>query len=250
MVRRKKQKAEGAPEWMVTYGDMMTLLFCFFVILVSMSEIKEDERFDEVLESIKRAFGYKGGAGSTPGDAPPTNTFDKRMTQIIMRKFQLQVGKSSDEGIEGENPSVKNIRDGMEFSFGGLVKFESGRARLLGESKSQLKIFSEEFKGLNTKIRVRGHAARKPLPSESPFADLDELTYARAKAVKEYLVKDCGIRTGRITVEACGANEPLAAQAYGDKGRAINRRVSIVITENLVQQYQGQVAQDNETELY
>ena len=49
----------GAPEWMVTYGDMMTLLLCFFVIIVSMSEIKKDEKFLQVLESIRSAFGSK-----------------------------------------------------------------------------------------------------------------------------------------------------------------------------------------------
>ena len=56
MARKKKQAPAGAPQWMVTYGDMMTLLLCFFVIIVSMSEIKKDERFQEVIESIRSAF--------------------------------------------------------------------------------------------------------------------------------------------------------------------------------------------------
>jgi len=249
MAKKKKEKSGGVPDWMVTYGDMMTLLFCFFVILVSMSELKKDERFDKVMESIKRAFGYKGGAGSTPGTVSPNNTFDKKMTQLIMRKFQLQVGKSHDEGIEGENPSVKNIRDGIEFSFGGLVRFETGKAKLLEEAKRQLAEFAEEFKGMNTKIRVRGHAAKKPPHQYKPFNSLDDLSYARAVAVKDFLIER-GVKPQRVTVEACGANEPLMAQAYDENTRAINRRVSVVITENLVQQYQGQIALENDQGIF
>ncbi len=240
MGRKKKEKApEGAPEWMVTYGDMMTLLFCFFVIIVSMSEIKEEERFDKVLESIKMAFGYKGGVGKTPAEVPPNNTFDKQMLQLIVRKFQLQVGKSAEEGIEGENPSVKTIRDGLEFTLGGRVHFEPGKARLPDAAVKQIKEFAETIKGLNTKIRVKGHAASKPPEMYQPFASLDDLSYARAMEVKKLLV-ECGIRKQRITVEACGDNEPLETRAYDENSRAKNRRVSIIVTEDLVKDFEGE----------
>ncbi len=62
---RKKDNPQGAPDWMVTYGDMMTLLLCFFVILVSMSELRQETRFKKVMESIRQAFGYKGGIGTS-----------------------------------------------------------------------------------------------------------------------------------------------------------------------------------------
>ena len=43
MPKKKEEQEEGAPAWMVTYGDMVTLLLCFFVLLFSMSEIKKDK---------------------------------------------------------------------------------------------------------------------------------------------------------------------------------------------------------------
>ena len=51
MAREKKpeEPPTGAPAWMVTYGDMMSLLLCFFIMLVAMSEIKED-KFKKILE--------------------------------------------------------------------------------------------------------------------------------------------------------------------------------------------------------
>ena len=246
-MRKKKEKKteEGAPAWMVTYGDMMSLLLCFFVILVSMSEIKEEERFQKVRESIKRAFGYQGGAGYISGLTPPNNSFDKQMLHLIMHKWQLKIGKSSEEGIEGENPSVKNIREGLEYTMGGKVSFEPGKATLLEPAKGQLKTFCEVIRGLNTKMRIKAHTARKPPTLYQPaYASLDDLSYARGRAVKDYLVS-CGVNEARITVEACGDNEPILSQAYDENARANNRRVSIIVTESLVKDYQGILPADN-----
>jgi chemotaxis protein MotB len=239
MARKKKKSPGGAPDWLVTYGDMMTLLFCFFLILVSMSETKKDKKFEDFVESIRRAFGFKGGIGYIPGQALPNNTYDEKMTQVIVEKFLLQQGESTEEGIEGEKPSVRTIREGSEYTFGGQISFEPGKARLLDPVKIQLAEFAQEFRGLNTKIRIRGHAARKPPWQYSPYESLDDLSYQRALAVKGFLVGE-GIRQERITVEACGDNEPLLARAYDEAGRAKNRRVDVIVTENLVEQYMGQ----------
>ena len=216
----------------------MSLLLCFFVILVSMSEMKQDQKFQDVMESIKRAFGYQGGTGYVPGDTPPANTNSEEFMNLIMRKFQLQVGKSFDEGIEGENPSVKTIREGLEFTIGGQVSFEIGKAKLLEGGKNQLEIISKTFVGMNTKIRIRGHTARISADRYQPFQSLDDLSYARAQAVKECLVNQ-GIRVERITLEACGDTEPLELQAYDDEKREINDRVSLIVTENLIEKFKG-----------
>ncbi len=241
---KKKKQSGGAPEWMVTFGDMMSLLLCFFVILVSMSEMKEDEKFMKVRESIKRAFGYQGGAGTIPGTSPPTNTINKQLTDLIMRKWQLRHGKTTEEGILGQSPSVKKVRDGLEFIIGGAVSFEPGKAVLLDHATKELDFFADMIRGMKNKVRVRGHTARIPPEVYLPFRSMDELTYARALAVKQYLIsKD--IDPARITVEACGDNEPLRSQAYDDEARAMNDRVSIIVSENLVEQYQGNPASDD-----
>jgi chemotaxis protein MotB len=246
---RKKEQASGAPSWVVTYGDMMTLLFCFFLILVSMSEIKEDEKFEAVMESIKRAFGYQGGVGFTLGKVSPTNSLDRQLKTLIAEKYQLKEGKSSEEGIEGENPSVKTIREGLEFTIGGQVCFEPGRADLLPLAQKQLAEFSGLICGMNTRIKVKGHASPKSPQAYAPFKSLDELSYARGETVKQFLIAN-GIHPERITVEACGANEPLMAQAYDQKSQAMNRRVSIIITENLIQEYIGQSATETKQVIF
>jgi chemotaxis protein MotB len=244
VAKKKKASGGGAPEWMVTFGDMMSLLLCFFVILVSMSEMKEDEKFMKVRDSIKRAFGYQGGAGSIPGNIAPTNTLQKQLTDLLMRKWQLRLGKTTVEGIEGQSPSVKKVRDGLEFIIGGAVSFEPGKAVLLEHAKKELDYFADMIRGMKNKVRVRGHTARIPQEVYLPFRSLDELTYARALAVKQYLISKAIVPV-RITMEACSDNEPLRSQAYDNQARAMNDRVSIVVSENLVEEYQGIPAPDD-----
>ena len=209
-----------------------------------MSEIKQDQRFQDVLESIKRAFGYVGGAGSIPSEDPPTNSTVSPLQEIIAHRFQLQEGRSNDEGIEGESPSVVNVRQGVDFVIGGRVAFEMGRARLLEGAQVELAGFAACVIGMNTKIRVRGHATPKPPELYAPYASLDDLSYARALAVKTFLVEQ-GIRPERITVEACGVSEPLRVQAYDEESRGMNRRVGIIVTENLIEDYQGSPSDNN-----
>ena len=51
----------GVPEWVVTFGDMMSLLLTFFIMLVSMSEVKEQERYQAMVDSIRQRFGHDHG---------------------------------------------------------------------------------------------------------------------------------------------------------------------------------------------
>lgn len=63
MARRKKEKAKeepGAPLWMVTYSDMVTLLLCFFVMQLAFANFESPGKVDAALESIQAAFGTGG----------------------------------------------------------------------------------------------------------------------------------------------------------------------------------------------
>ena len=49
---------KGAPLWMVTFGDLMSLLLCFFVLLLSFSEI-DAQKYKELAGSMSKAFGVQ-----------------------------------------------------------------------------------------------------------------------------------------------------------------------------------------------
>ena len=62
-VKKQKKPAPGVPEWVVTFGDMMSLLLCFFILLQMFSELKKDREYQRVVTAIKEAFGYSGSIG-------------------------------------------------------------------------------------------------------------------------------------------------------------------------------------------
>lgn len=241
MIRGKKQftRPTGAPEWLVTYSDTMTLLLCFFVIIVSFSEVKQDQRFQAVMESLRRAFGgFKGGVGLVPVPDMPTNTLLIKLLELDMPEYIHKEGDSEDEGIHGKRFRVTNVRDGLEVVVGGRITFDRFSATLKPEGRKLVAQTAERLRGYNTKILVRGHATRETLPADSIYQDARDLSYARAKAVAAELVAN-GVRGGRLIMVAVGDAEPLVRQAYTEARLALNRRVELLVTEELVDDYAG-----------
>jgi len=247
MAKKKKKQSAGAPEWMVTYGDMMTLLLCFFVMIVAMSEIREDdERYQDVVESIRETFGHKGGIGSLPTRIPPDVSQLKRKRATAGENVKLHAGESVEQIMRGRTEQTETVREGRRFVVGGITAFEPGRAELLPAARQQLAMVAEKVRGLRHVIDVRGHVSKPPLPDDSPYADHLELSWARARAVRDWLAgtaADHGrIDPARLMVSGCGANQPVAAPAYAMDDQALNDRVEIVVTEALVHEYVGSPA--------
>jgi len=240
MAKKKRETPAGAPEWMVTFSDMMTLLLCFFVIIVAMSEVKKDKKYYEVLKSLKAAFGGKPSLlGATPELETPLNTIIEDLSAISLSTWTKKKGDTDVEGVQDVKWRVTDVRKGVKVEIGGHVSFERFSATLLPDAKILVAKAAETMRGQNLKITVRGHATREPLPSDSPYADPWDLSYARAKAVTLELAHN-GILPQRILCVATGDTEPLVAQAYNEERRAMNRRVEIVVTEDSVDDYVGE----------
>ncbi len=235
---KKAQSQGGAPEWVVTYGDMMSLLLVFFIALVSMSEIKKD-RFQQAVESLQKAFGgFDGAIGQMPIELQTKNTLIEKLLELQIPTHAEHRGDTEVEGIEGKKFRVTNLRDGLQVVVGGLVAFDRFSAELKPEARELIAQTAELLRGYNTRIVVRGHATNEPLPPGSPFADIQDLSYARAKAVIRELEAG-GVRSNRLIPMAAGDSEPSVRHAYTEDRRALNRRVDIVVTEARVDEYAG-----------
>ncbi len=243
MARKKADPPAGAPEWMVTFGDMMSLLLCFFVLLLSMSEMKKDEKFLQVVTSIREAFGYRSALQVTPGENMPLNTILEQLQNIIVPPNENREGDTDEEGIDGRVSKVTDVRDGIEIVVGGRITFDQFSAVLKPEAAQRLAAVAEKIRGTNTKIIIKGHATREPLPEESLYDDPLALSFARARAVADVLTHG-EVRGERIRIEAVGDREPLNRQAYTEERRAVNRRVQIIVTESLLDDYAGRPITD------
>lgn len=235
---RKKEQPEGAPLWVVTYGDMMSLLLCFFILLAAFSELKR-EKFEEVIRGMKEAFGHSGGTGRIPSkDMPTTAAVPKLDAVRLYDKPFREISQAADPGVYGKETTVKRIREGWLFTVGGWITFEPGSAELKPEAKENLVALAQRIRGQNNKIEIRGHSVGSDRRDAN--VDLWDLSTARAKAVMAFLTAHPqSLRTDRMRIVGCGDTEPLRKRVYGENQVAVNRRVELIVTESLVQDFQA-----------
>jgi len=241
-MKKKCKCPEGVPEWVVTYGDMMSLLLCFFILLAAFSEIKKD-KIEPVVNAIKEALGVTGGEGNVPIDAQPLQSVIEQMLEVALYREKIPARSNADDpGVEGREITVKRIREGLQFTVGGLITFESNSADLKPQAKEALDRVVNVVRGQNNKIEIRGHADGSDVPAGGSPELLWDLSYRRARAVMNYLTDPRrGIDPRRIRVTGCGDKEPLVSRAYDATQSAVNRRVEIIVTEALMQQFDSTV---------
>lgn len=240
MAKKHKCPPTGAPDWVVTYGDLMGLLLTFFILLLSMSEIKKEEEYIDIVTKVQKAFGMQLGGGQTPVDNVPKTSLMKTLEFLSFRNSAQPTRSSAeDPGVDGRQPRVTRIREGMIFTKGGRITFEPGSAVLTDEVKFRIMSVVDQIKGYNNIIEVRGNAASMELATDSPYKDLWELSYARAKVVMEYLTSnEVGIPAERIRVIALADHAPLATRVYSTQAQEPNRRVDLFQTEAITEEFQ------------
>ena len=234
MVRRPKKQEAGVPVWVVTFGDMMALLLCFFILLQMFSELKKDREYQRVVTAIKDAFGFSGGIGVLPIDDPPTRSMIEHLQTLAVNTYDdIKSSQSPTESIDGTHLRVTKVREGMKFTIGGPSTFDELSAEVKPAVHGDLRKLSVLLAGRNNKIVVRGHAAAKYLPPTAPWQDLDQLSYQRARNVMRILA-DLGLEDRVFRLEAVGSREPVNPRAIGGEAAVENRRVEIILTEELV----------------
>jgi len=228
----------GAPEWLATFADMMSLLLTFFILLVSLSELKKEDQWKAIVEQVKEAFGMEGGGGRLPTNEDPELSFKQiKETLSNLNHVQLNRAQTDVEGLEGPKPQVTQVRDGLIFIQGGRIIFEPGSADLTIKAMRQLRTVAQRLRGKNNVIEVRGHAASLELAgTDTGFSDLENLSYMRARVVAAYLSEvEPGIRPERFRLIAVADHEPLNQRDYDLGTQELNRRVEVFENERLMQ---------------
>ena len=223
------EKPEGAPLYMVTFADLMGQLVCFFLILVSMSTVR-DEKFRKMMDSIRQAFGYEMGNEVTPGDAKRTSSpWDGLAVVSTPRGHKNVQGGSEVVNVNGREFLCRTVRDGRQVTLGDPVGFETGAASIPASMREDLDALAGLVKDYPNRLIVSGHVSAKETAGAE--AEMD-LSFRRAKAVGDYFEQH-GINPKRLRLAASGASDPVDTNLT-DEGRARNRRVEITVSEELV----------------
>lgn len=217
----------SAPIWMVTYGDMMTLLLAVFVMIVAYSSI-EETKFLGALESFKGALGILKSHESVQNK--PYMSFEGLMDQeeMVNRIRRIQ------EVIEAKNlqDAVRvDVNDsGMNIRLGDQVLFDPGQADLKDESYALLFSIAETIREVTKKVYVEGHTDNVPINTPR-FPSNWELSSARALNVVKFFYQKGGIPAEYLAAVGHGEFRPLNRN-NSPENRARNRRVEIFITWN------------------
>lgn len=200
--------APSTPEWIITYGDMMALLLTFFIMLVSMSELKEEEHFRVMLNSIRQQFGRNGTT------AVPTNAdASLPLAASIGRTKRLDLLRADDTT---QKPSV-----------GGVLYFSDDGSQLDATHEDQLQQLTRMLLPSRQKIEIRGHTSRNPPDPNLGIRDSWDLGYARARSTMHYLVES-GVEPERMRIGSAGAFEPIN-RGTDAAPRVPNGRVEVLV---------------------
>ncbi|MEX0703455.1 MAG: flagellar motor protein MotB [Planctomycetales bacterium] len=235
----EEEASPGVPEWIVTYGDMMSLLLTFFIMLVSMSELKQDKgEVRAMLDAIRQAFGPTKGLSGVPGPSLQTDSaYDKRRSEGTSSEGGMQRAGRKANGPAGAHRPVERINHGAVVTLGGPARFGRFDARLTDALRAELDVIAGVLATKPNRVMVRGHATREPLPADGALAydgfevrDRWDLSYARARAVADHLVQR-GIDRRRLLVSA-GGDAETHTPTRQENGRRVNRRVDVFILDS------------------
>ena len=227
-------REEGAPAWMATFGDLMSLLMCFFVLLLSFSEM-DRQKYKEISGSLKNAFGiqYKKQIWESPkGTKIIARDFDERpitFTHTLDEIF-LEVKKEI-------NASFRDMKDLIEMKeeekkvtirLMGESTFDSGVAEIRGEMLPLLTKIGIALSKTPEFVIIAGHTDDVPIGNGNRFKTNWELSTARAISVSTYFIENGWIPPDRIAAMGFGEYRPIASNDT-DSGRQKNRRVEIIL---------------------
>lgn len=243
-MRINEDPPAGAPEWMLTYGDMMTLLLTIFVMLVSMGELKQTDKFQGVADSLHAQFGYENLSLLSDELRPRNPMLAALAIALRLQRQNAMQGEHQTRPVAGESDHVRLVRPGDRTTVGTAIFFEDTTAALSNQNKADLRGISDLLTGKPQKIEVRGHTSQQLTPN-TDGGDHWELAYRRARATMQFLVDDLKVDPARIRLSAAGPFEPMQMGPDPQRVRA-NPRVEVFlleeVTSNLVEaaQEQGQ----------
>ncbi len=244
--KKKKRKQEGAADWLLTYGDMTTLLLTFFIMMFTTAEIDGHE-LRMILAAFQGLGALEGGTTLQAGDLA-------ELGNTIMSLPSMEHGNALDKArkkavslfepeIASNRVRIKEDERGLIISLSGDLFFEPSSAEIVFEDnrillqKISTLLNSEELS--ENKFRLEGHT--DSIASSGEYESNWNLSTERAISVLNYLVQ-FGTNENQFQVSGLAdtvPHMPVDTLPFEDvnkydtniteEQRAYNRRVDIVI---------------------
>lgn len=226
---------EGLPPWMATFADMMTLLLCFFVLLLSFAN-QNVEKFRDAMGSLKDAFGVREVRAksedmamfSTSKKASEAvsriNQDERLLLGVIMRIKSLF---EDDDGELKKGMGVTSDRDGVIFNTSASRLFEPNSSRLRSDAGSVLDKIIQLLKDYRLNLVVRGHTDDVPVTG-GMYPSNWELSAARAAVALDYILKNGNFPINRAKAVGYADTRPAVPNDSAEN-RLKNQRVEFYL---------------------
>ncbi len=223
---------EGLPGWMATFADMVTLLLCFFVLLLSFA--KQDlDKFRDMLGSMENAFGVASPrvksermaletTSSRPDKSAPASQEEMMLAGVVVRIKTLL--DKEDEQIR-KHTGVSPEREGVLLRAESAYLFKPGTAELTPAAIEVLTDAIAVLKEYDLHLVVRAHTDDTQ-PPPGTYPSNWELSAARAAKVLAYINEVGGIKSKRLKAVGYAQTQPLAPNTT-EENRLKNQRVEL-----------------------
>ena len=242
MALKKKSSGGGGANWMDTYGDMVTLLLCFFVLLYSMSTISEDkwkaivQSFNpSAVEDIRATTGAGGPNADETGVSGQMPVEDIEEMQEKVEQDMKALMEAIQEFVQQQNlqDAVTVSQDGGKIfiTFSQSVFFDGNSPVIRKEAYPILDQVCDMLSGVAgslDEVRVQGHTARAGSGPNNVETDRT-LSSDRAANVVIYIQRHSSVPPSCLVSEGFGEWRPIERNDSAE-GRAKNRRVEMIIS--------------------
>ncbi|MBA4698883.1 MAG: flagellar motor protein MotB [Ruminococcus sp.] len=254
-MKRREKKQEESGSWMDTYGDMVTLLLCFFVLLYAISSVDQvkwenlvrslNPDAKEVSQIVTDDIGREGNEDVPGGNTSDTDEkFEALYDNLV--KIKNSAGESMDIQIaRGDGYQFITFRDRVFFDGDSYVLREDGK-KVLDAFSAAIAPAADSIK----EIQVLGHTTQADPQIPNEVVSDRVLSANRSAVVVAYVQQKNVIEPKKLVSAGYGQFRPIDTFET-EAGRTQNRRVEILITqsgavEQSLDEYYEQVYKESE----
>lgn len=214
------ETGEGRDRWLISYADLVTLLFALFVVLYAAAD---HERAQRVAHAIAMQFGES--RTSTLTSAPGGNGVLPAADSLAKTHAAIERAFAANRLLSAR-ARITNSERGLVVSLAEAGFFAPGEAAVRDDALALVDALADALRESNMPLRVEGHTDSIPI-SSTRYPSNWELSAARASSVLARLVAR-GLPPARLSVAGYAAERPVADNSTPE-GRALNRRVDLVV---------------------
>jgi len=258
-MRRRRQRSaphSNHERWLVSYADFITLLFAFFVVMYSTSQV-DQRKVGKLALAIQVAFQDLGVFPASTTQVPVDNHEPMPFNSVqaienaqrraaLGRLVPASSGRPAGDEENGDltglrrelertlapqiarqEIALRTVPDGLVISLQELGFFDSGSANIKSSSQVAFGRMAALLAGRKYRIRIEGHTDNIPIHN-SQFADNWALSTARSAEIVRLLIVKYDFDPARLSAAGYAEFHPIAAND-SNAGRALNRRVDLVV---------------------